>query len=60
MIGHSPSTKSARTVNTRQMGNEDERTYTYDHPSLGRDYRLQFIYISFNRFLGLVDIVVLL
>jgi hypothetical protein len=42
------------------MGNEDERTYTYDHPSLGRDYRLQFIYISFNRFLGLVDIVVLL
>jgi hypothetical protein len=34
--------------------------YTYDHPSLRRDYRLQFIYIDFNGFLGLVDIVVLL
>jgi hypothetical protein len=42
------------------MGNEGERTHTYDHPSLGRDYRLQFIYIDFNCFLGLVDIVVLL
>jgi hypothetical protein len=35
-------------------------TYTDDHPSLRRDYRLQFIYIDFNGFLGLVDIVVLL
>jgi hypothetical protein len=42
------------------MGNGGERTYTYDHPSLGCDYRLQFIYIDFNCFLGLVDIFVLL
>jgi hypothetical protein len=57
MTGHSPWTRSACGINARPPGDDEwEYTHTDNDPCLGRDHRLQLVYIDFSLLFSLVDI----